>query len=479
MRFKGFIGPTYRHQSKNVDCQRAINLIPQVNESGSSKEAEVISFISAPGLATLLTIGEDPVRAAYTSKSGAGFLVAKNKLYAVANDFTYTEIGTLSTETGRVGFADNGIHMVLVDGLKGYVWTFESEEFAEITAEGFTERNPPTQVSYIDGYFIFEDAGTDNFFISGLDDVTFDPLDVSDADGSPDKIVAHISKERELWLLGEFTTEVWFNSGDADFPFSRVSGAFIETGCGAKWSIAKIGSALFWLGRDEKGYSGIFMAEGYQPRKISTHSVDQIIQRYETLSDAEAFTYHHDGHSYYVLTFPTADASWCYDLTTGLWHERLSFKNGQFHRHRASCYANMYGKHVVGDFENGRLHELSALVYSDAGDVLARERVAPHISAGDRRIFYSRFILDMETGVGLDGIGQGTDPQAMLQYSDDSGHSWGNELWSPIGKIGERSHTVEWRRLGKSKDRVFRIRITDPIPVTLIGADLDFATGGL
>ena len=324
---------------------------------------------------------------------------------------------------------------------------------------------------------IFNRATTGQFFISGLNDVTFDALDIATAEGSPDDLVGIISDHRDLWLFGTKTTEVWFNSGNADFPFERIQGAFIEHGCAAAFSIAKMNNTVFWLGQDDKGKGVVYMATGYQPQRISTHAVEQAIQGYSNISSATAYAYQQDGHFFYVLNFPSAGTTWVFDSSTGFWHERVYNNAGTLERHRGDCYAFAHGKHVVGDYANGKLYELSLTTYTDDSVGIVRQRVSPHVTSGDRWIYYNSFQLDIVTGVGLDGTGQGTDPQAMLQFSDDGGHSWSNEKWVDIGAIGQRKTRAKWNRLGRSRDRVFKITITDPVPVTIIGANLDFVQG--
>jgi hypothetical protein len=173
------------------------------------------------------------------------------------------------------------------------------------------------------------------FQITGLNDVTVDALDVATAEGSPDNLVGLISDHRDLWLFGTDSTEVFFNSGNADFPFERIQGAFIEHGCAAKFSIAKMANTVFWLGQDDKGNGIVLMAKGYQPQRISTHAVEQAIQSYGDISDAKAYTYQQNGHNFYVLNFSAAQTTWVYDLTTNLWHERVYMNQGSYERHRA------------------------------------------------------------------------------------------------------------------------------------------------
>lgn len=471
MKFTGFIGPSYTLQSPNVECQRCVNLYPEMDELGTGKENEVAALLSTPGLALLLTLAGGVVRGIYTGSNGILYAVGGNKFYSISSSWIATELGTLSTSSGKVSMADNGTQLIVVDGsATGYGLTFAGAVFA---VSGDADFLGADQVTFQDGYFIFNKPNSGQFYISGLNSLDFDALDFSTSEGNPDLLVGLISIHRDLWLFNEETTEVFFNSGAADFPFERSQGAFIEYGCDARFSIAKNSNTVFWLGRNDGGGGIVFMANGYTPQRISTHAVEYAIKGYSTISDASAYCYQDGGHSFYVLNFPSADTTWVFDASTSLWHERAYTNNGTLERHRADCLALAYGKHIVGDYDNGKVYELSPTTYSDDGAEITRLRAAPHISAELNLVFYSKFQLDLETGVGLDGITQGTDPQIMLDFSDDGGHTWSNEKWRSFGKIGNRHKRAIWRRLGASRDRVFRVTITDPVKVTLIGAQID------
>lgn len=482
MRFPGFIGPSYTLPSVNVDCQRCVNLIPQLNELGTGKEREVASLILTPGLSLLATIGDGAHRASKMASDGFLYVVNKNKVYKVTSTWTYSQVATLSTNTGPVSIADSGKRLAIVDGsTTGKFWTFATATESTIpfpTDIDFIPFNGCHQVVFQDGYFIYLHKDTGQFFISGLvnsvvaDDATIDPLDFSSADGNPDPIIACISDHRDLWMIGSKTIEVFYNSGAA-FPFERIQGAFIEHGGGAPFSVAKMNNTVYWLGQDDKGAGIIFEAKGYQPQRISTHALESAIRTYGDVSGATAYTYQDGGHFYYAINFPTAKTTWCFDSTTRLWHERVYNSNGYEERHRAETHAFAYSKHIVGDYVNGNLYEMSNDYRKDDTIPIIRSRTAPHLSDGLKRVTHHDFQLDMETGVGLDGIQQGDDPVVILQFSDDGGHSWSNEKWAKPGKIGQRKARCIWRRLGMSRDRVYKITMSDPVATAWIGAELN------
>lgn len=474
MRFQGFVGPSYQLQSKNFDRQRCINLYAVLHEFGTGKEKEVGMLVGTPGLRTLTTLAAGRTRGGYkSSKNDRAFVVAGNKLYEITKSgstWSGTERGTLNSSTGPVSMSDNGIQMMIVDGGNGYSFTFGSNTFAQIVDVDFPGAD---MVDYMDGYLIFNRPNTGQYGITDINGISIDGLDFSTAEGNPDNLVGLLVDNGELWLFGEYTIEIHFNSGNADFPFERVSGGRISIGCLAPFSIARMNNARYWLGRNEGGFGIIYEATSTTPKRISTHAVELAIQSYSDVSDARAYTYQQNGHNFYVLNFPTANTTWVYDSTTGLWHERAYTNDGTLERHRGDWHMVAFSAHVVGDYETGKIYELSHDVYEDDGAVLTRKRITPHVSSGGVRLQYNSLQLDIETGVGLDGIQQGTDPQVMMQFSDDGGHSWSHEKWTGFGKIGARLKRAIWRRMGVSRDRVYSVTITDPVPVRIIGAEIE------
>ncbi len=473
MRFPGFIGPSHTLSSPNLDRQRTVNLYPEINELGTGKEREVAALIPTPGLTELLELPTSPLRATYTDSTGQLFAVGGNKLYTVDSLWAETEIGTLSTNVGPVSFADNGEHVILVDGDYGYTWTIDTSTFAAISDEDFLGAD---HVAFLDGYFIFNKPGTGQFQYTGLYDTSLDGADFATAEGSPDLLLGLITDHQNLYLFGTQSTEVFYNSGDSDNPLQRTQGALMDVGLAAKHSLAIASGQIMWVGRDKMGRGIIYSAQGYQPKRISTHAIEKVISDLGDITEARAFTYQQSGHVFYCLNLPGAETTWVYDLSTQLWHERAYLTLGEYQRHRADCHAFAYETNVVGDYVSGKLYKLDQSAYSDDGNPIVWERSAPHVSKNGVLLFHSRFLLDMETGVGLSS-GQGSDPQVMLQYSDDGGHTWSNERWKSCGAQGARKTRVYWDRLGSSRDRVYRVRGSDPVKRVLIGAEIEFQEG--
>lgn len=470
-----FVGGSYEARSKTFDSQRCVNLYPEVSESGPGPSKGVAALIGTPGLALWASLAGGGVRGLIRFNASTAIAIVGPNVYRVTAGGAATLIGNVDSLAGPVSMASNGTAIMAVTGPSGFIIDPAEGTVTQINSAAFTGAD---RVEFVDGYFVFNKTGTGQFQISQLYGTSIDSLDFATAEGSPDLLVSLIVDHREVWLLGQNSVEVYFNSGNNDFPFERVNGAYMEIGCAAKHSAAKLDNSVFWLTADDRGQGIVVRSVGYQPQRVSTHAIEYAIGQMADISDAVAFTYQQEGHSFYVLTFPSAGQTWVYDASTNLWHERAwrDPETGSLTRHRAQCHMAFSGANIVGDWETGKLYRLDLDTFTDAGDPIVRIRSCPHLSADLKWQFFQALQIDMEAGVGL-ASGQGSDPQAMLQCSDDGGFTWSNEMWAPIGRMGDRKRRVRWRRLGKSRDRVFKVTITDPVKVVIVGASVEAKAG--
>ena len=464
------LGGSYVARSVNAADSRMVNLFAEGIPEGG-KEAAFLN--RAPGLRLLATVGDGPIRGLWRM-GNYGYVVSGKELYRLNPDWTSLYIGNLSG-TGPVSIADNGTQMFIACNGPSFIYNSTTEEFAQIADTDFPGA---VTVGYLDGYFVFNEPQSQRVWVTSLlDGTAIDPLEFASAEGSPDQLVAAIVDHREAWLFGTNSIEVWYDAGSADFPLQRIQGAFNEIGLAAAYSVAKLDNGLFWLGSDSRGQGIVYRSNGYTGKRISTHAVEWQIQQYGDISDAIGYTYQQDGHAFYVLVFPSEDTTWVYDVSTELWHERAGFHEGQFVRHRGNCQMAYNGEVVIGDFENSNVYAFDLNVYADNGSIqrwLRSWRALPTGKNDLNRTAQHTLQLDCETGVGLN-TGQGSDPQVMLRWSDDGGHTWSNEHWSSMGKIGRYGYRTFWRRLGmtmKIRDRVYEVSGTDPVKITIMGAQL-------
>jgi hypothetical protein len=351
--------------------------------------------------------------------------------------------------------------------------------FGQITDPGFPAN--PQRLWFIEGWLAVNQGGTRSFQTSGPApySMIFPGLFNGLKDSSTDNLITMMENNREAWLIGERTSEVWFNSGGTNFSFSRIPGVGPQIGCAALHSIARAGPQLCWLGRNEQGQNIVVVTSQYSWVKISTPAIDYAIAQYPVISDAVGYAYEEGGELFYVLTFPTADVTWVFDFTAAAinpaiaWHQRASYdpNTGLFHRHRSNCFMDFGDVRIVGDYQTGQLHQMSRSFYTDAGAPIRRVRRTPHqwLKATRERMFFSQLQVEFTPGVGLQ-VGQGVNPQVMLRYSNDGGFTWSNEYWVTIGQAGNTKNRAIWRKLGQARDRVWEINFTDPVQADIIGA---------
>lgn len=467
------LGQAYVLRSPNAADNRMVNLYPEAIPN----EGQTAGWLQrAPGLRLLASIGTGPIRGVWDFQADAttAFVVSGNELYKIDSAYTATLLGTIAG-TGPVSIADNGTQVFVAANGPSYIYNNTTNVFSQITDPDFSGA---VTVAYLDGYFVFNEPNSQKVWVTSLlDGLSVDPLDFASAEGTPDQLSSLIVTNREVWLFGTNSIEVWYDAGAADFPLARIQGASNELGCVAPYSVAKIDNSVFWLGADARGSGVVYRSNGYTGVRASNHSIEWQIQSYGNISDAIAFTYQQDGHFFYVLTFPTVGKTWVYDITTQSWHERAGWSNGSFVRHRANCQMNFNNEIVVGDYENGNIYAFDNEVYSDNGAPqkwLRSWRALPSGTNNLKRTAQHSLQLNCEAGVGLN-LGQGNDPEVMMRWSDDGGHTWSNEHWSKMGKIGQYGYRTFWRRLGmtmKLRDRVYEVSATDPVKIAIVGAEL-------
>lgn len=404
---------------------RLINGFAELSEGD---KAELYAVQGIPGTVEFSDIGALAIRGQHRMGTVL-YAIAGTTLYSIDSAGVETPLGTIpGTKPARM--VDNGTQLAIHDGdTTGYV-------LSSGTLTIPVDLGSVTDVAYIDGYFVWTIYNSDQFIISGIDDgLSYDPLDVATAEGSPDNLVGIVNDHRELLLFGGTTgatpsTEIWVDTGNADFPFERQGNAFIERGCIDKDSIVKFDNATWFVGDDRIAYR----MNGYTPQRVSTHAVERTLAQ---ASWFRAFTYTQEGHKFYCLN--TDAGSWSYDVATSAWAERESIGLNYY---RLGCAAEAYGKSLVGDNQTGKIYELDLDSYTENGSAIPLTIELPPIGDGVNRLTLYSFETFMETGVG-DLVT--TAPQAILSFSKNGGRSWSTEMWRTMGAQGEYSTRAVWR----------------------------------
>jgi hypothetical protein len=467
MEYPAFINGSYQSQSYAADNERTVNFFLELMESGGS--ATRAALYPTPGFSQFgPTPDENPVRGAWF---GAGrLLVAVGGVLeertadgvrisrgSIANDNTPVTFETNGDGGGEVFFSSAGV---------GYLFTLATNVLTTVVQD-------VDFAGYLDGFFLGLDVDTSTFKISEFyTGGTWDPTQIAQRNVASDTWVAMWVNNREIWLFGSLTTEVWYNNGSAPFPFGPIDNAFIEHGIAAPRSVASLDGRVVWLAANENGSGIVRLSEGWNGIRISNHAIEYAMQNYSTISDAIGWSYEQYGHEFYILEFPTAGKTWVYDALTKIWCERSSWDEtlGIETAWRARWHVKAFEKHIVGDRLTGRLFEMSDRFFYDVdGNLIRRVRRAPHMGNELRRIKYAEFKLDLQPGVGL-STGQGSDPMVMMRYSDDGGKTWSPEFWRSAGLVGEHDAVVQWNALGQARRRVFEVIFTDPVPWRILNA---------
>lgn len=371
--------------------------------------------------------------------------------------------------------ANDGNNAVWRDGNNGYITA------ANFVTQIINATNYPNavafpstcaSVAYCASRFVCDDPSSPGQFrwSAAGDPTSWAALDFATAESNPDPLSCVFEAHGQLLLFGAQTIEFWAPAAagaSGQQPFVRVGGANIQWGTTAVDTVRKCNDSVIFVGRNQGGNRQVVQLSGYEARVISTPDIELQIQNDPRSDNATALFFVANGHPFYVLNL--SNESWAYDLSSGAW-SKFTTDGGRF---AAQWQVLGFGGIIVSDYRDGRLYVIDPNVYTDDGNQIVREVVSKHAFANLARLSLRELRIDCETGVGLNS-GQGSNPQCMLQWSKDGGHVWGNEVWQTLGPIGSYLTCAVWRMLGRARDWIFKLRVTDPVKVVIIGAAAKF-----
>ncbi len=407
------------------------------------------------------------------------YVVAGNSLYQINSDGTNLLVGSGIGGTDLVGMSDNGYQLCVVSGQARAGWILDVNPqsptfgFQQITSSAFY---PANTVSFFDGYFVFDRIGTNQFFISALyDGTTYNGLDFASAETQPDFVTGTVQNLQLLFIICQKHLELWYDAGAADFPFQRYTGSGISYGCVSPHSIIKQDGAIFFLGSDKIFYR----LQSTAPIRISNHAMEHIIAQDPDITQAYCFTYTLEGHKFVVLQLSASRKTLVFDISTNRWHERESWdqNNVSIGKWRTNTAFSAFNNIYFGESLSSMVGMLDWTTYTELGNTMRGLAYSIPYHQDRKRLFFSRFELDVQTGVGLT-TGQGSDPQVMLSWSTDGANTFKPlQPWRSMGRIGEYLRRLRWLRMGQGRQFVFCISITDPIPRVIISAHADISIG--
>ncbi len=452
-----FTGPSYQLETRAADIQRSVNLRPVPVESQTGSAGFMLQ--SNPGLILFSAGAAGAGRGCYAG-NGRAFVVIGSGFYELKADGTLLSKGTVTGGTNPVQMDANTTQVFFAADPDGYTFNLATGAFSsspDVVSIGGSKR-----VAYFDQYAIWQPPGTSTFFWSALGSAgVVDGLSFSSAEATPDFLVSHVVSNRQLYLFGQNSTEIWLNTGaNPDAPFQRYDGTVMGVGCLAPYSAQVCNGVPVWLGSSKDGTGSVWMANGYTPQRISTRAIEESLATSTNLADAYAYCWSWRGSFFYCLRAPGLDTTWCYDFLSQSWHEQAELIDGAFAQHRIVATMVAFGK-TLGLGEDGKIYEYRSDAYTYAGDTLCRERTSPHDAAGGGRQFFAQFEALVDTGV---------TGQAMLRYSNDGGSTYGDWRRRSLGNLGRQKERLIWSRCGSARDRVWQLRCTDPVPFSVVEA---------
>jgi hypothetical protein len=460
--YNPFIGPSEPLEDRKSSSQRSINLYMAAIEGGGEDKQYVLK--SAPGMYSIFTMPAT-IDGYCTDEIGAIFMVAGGKLYRNYNNYTaYDYLGDVGLVGGQpIQILSAGDYVFITGVPNSYVYNKTTGAVSQITDPDFPGCST---VAFLDGYWIASIAQNEQFFISAIDDpMTWDAIDFSSADSSGDRIVALATFKGELIIFGSRSTEIWVNSGDEDFPFVRYSAGSINIGIASPESFVSTGDAIYWLGSAESGANYIYEMQGHQPVRISTRAIEEDMRATGNPGyQAKLWTYQAPGNEFIGFKFFGSVSTWVFDTAIRKWHERCELSSGQYVASRVD-YITANGDGFLIALGGDKVYFVASDYYYIDGDPLPRERTWPHLMRSNLEpVSYRSLELGCTTGA------DAPISNITLEVSNDGGYTFGPPLLRSLGAVGRRMQRVRWLMLGSSRDRVFRVRVTDPVPMTFHSA---------
>jgi hypothetical protein len=409
--FDAFLSGSYKSGVRQADAEQSINWFTELVETATGRTKTRRALRSKPGLATFARVTfSSAIRAECALNNRAFFIAASgasNAFYELKQDGTYTNYGTLPGDR-RPQIVPGQTQLMILTGGLGYGFDLTANTLTRITAAGFPIG--ATVAGESDGFWIVLKPKSQVFAISGLNDVfTWNALDFGDVEGKPGNVVTFVVNHRQLWFFCNNHAEVFYDSGNADFPFTRLDGAWMEQGAVGLDAAFSADNTVFWIGQNEDGAKIAWRATNYNPERISNYAIENMLAKFGDISDVGGYCYQEQGHTFARWDFPSANNgrghSLLYDIGEKEWHERLFWNAtlGEYMGDLARTHMYVWGKHLVGDWRSGTIYEQSQRYKSDAGAAIRRLRATPDLANGGNWTFYDELRLLMDVGVGLDG----------------------------------------------------------------------------
>jgi hypothetical protein len=463
VQYSAFCGSAYTSQSILADCEDTVNWYVESLESPNAKTRKAL--YPTPGFTSFASVKDIGGRALATMNART-FAVMGGQVYEVFTTQLTSAYGDVTQDNNMAQFAFNGVvgnQALISSGSNGYCLALGTNTLTQVLT------GKATQVGMLDGFGIAFDNSTGKIGISAVNDVTsWDPTQFAQRSAAPDTWKAMVVNPPDIWLIGSLSGDVWYDAGSFPFPFAPRTGLNFKYGIIAPFSLVAAGYSVIWLSQTPEGTGIVVRTVGYAPRRFSDYAVEAAIANYaltSTIADAEGMVYQDQGHTWYVLRFPTANATWVADLETGEWHRR-GYWNPSLNRYDAwkpRVHTFAFGQHLTADASTGMIAVMSINNPTELdGTAIRRLRQAPGPFSEHRPIPIRRQEYYMEAGTSLQ-TGQGSNATIMHRTSDDGGRTFSTERDVSLGLVGKYRALIRLNQLGVPHDRVNQLTVSDPL----------------
>ncbi len=465
-------GGSYSQVHHDISVQRCVNWYTKVSgETEQLKEERIL--VPTNGTTLWADLGGARVRGLKVHKEYL-YAVVDNKLYKIDQSRDKTLVGTLN-RTGhnrRVLMETNfNDQLFIADNELAYIYDIQDDTLTLITDPEYVGAD---SLTYLDNYMV---VTRDNYIrYSEVNDAnSWVATDLFNPSAFSDSVLAVTSFQESLICFGEYSIEMFIETGNDDAPFERAPRMTTMYGLGAIDSICRFYGGVVFLGRSQYGGYAVYLASlQYDITQISPTSINQELNKGIDLSDSFAYLYYtNEGHAFYTLSLPSIDRTFAYDFLSQEWHERQSLKpfplvTGQIDQGmlRNNCVEYYRSQVLYGDYYSGAIYIEDKDSCTEAGNAITRLRVSPIVAKEQDTISLESIEIDVNSGAGILS-GQGSNPVLMLQTSKDGGQTWDQERLVSIGLRGAYRDRVKVHACGIGRNWVLSVKITDPVPLII------------
>ena len=462
MKFVGFAGGAYSLADRKLAYQECINFYPEND-----------TLQPTGGYEDLIELeGDGKVRALYRTSRGLGetdrnangdviAVVGSSVMWYKPDLNEYETLGVITNILNTVSIADDGNGIVIADGEQMYRIDMNSLDFSVVE---FTEIKPRKVVvlnfrTIVIGYTTDDTYEYSNrfYYSDNADNSTFDALSYFELKDVRAPILSMEISNGLLWLYSTNVRQAWqTNSNNTNKPFVFRTSGVEDAGLSAVDSTCSVGGQQYFVGSYDQGSPMVFQDD----KVISNTALNKELSGTD-VSLATSFVLVENGHVFIVFNFPSLDKTYVYDTTNGEWHRRTHRNDlGENTAWKPYFVINWNGTTIMGSITDNKLYTYSNSIttQSDGGEIL-RLRTSPNLINESRVISYNRLNINCRVGEGLEN--NSTPPQLMVRYSNDGGYTWSSRITTDVGSRGEYSRDVEIRKLGRGKQFMIEVSISD------------------